>query len=102
MFKQMSKIIPLNKPNSSFELDDEVRIRIESLQEDLNEKRHKNKRIQNWDNLFSVSFILLLIFTILIISGLIPISSNFSSIVASTIIPSAIGLIRYIIKRNAT
>lgn len=98
----MSKIIHLNKAKSSFNLHDENRIRIESAQEDLDEKRRKNKRIEKWDNLFFISLILLLIFTILIISGLIPISSNFSSIVASTIIPSAIGLIRYIIKRNAT
>jgi len=98
----MGKIIPLNKPKSSFKVDDNERIRQESDQEDLNEKRRKNKRIEKWDNIFYVSFILLILFAFLIASGIVPISSNLLSILFSSTIPLIIGLIRFILKRNTS
>jgi hypothetical protein len=40
----MGKIIPLNKPKSSFKVDDNERIQIKSNQEDLKGKRLENSR----------------------------------------------------------
>lgn len=40
----MGKIIPLNKPKSSYKLDDKRRIQIETDQLDLDEKKRENSR----------------------------------------------------------
>ncbi|MFN8117693.1 MAG: hypothetical protein U0W65_16410 [Bacteroidia bacterium] len=96
----MGKIIELN--NNHYKSDNLRKIEEESSKEDLDEKKRKNKRLEKWDSLLYISAIFFLIYFIFVLLGIVSISSNLPSLIATWLIPLIISIFQIVSKRNTS
>lgn len=96
----MSKIIELHKNNTYPKSKALNRIQEEDAQEDLDEKKRKNKRIEKWDNLlFGTTYLVILLF-LLFALGIIKLPQNVSYFLGAGGLTSIIGAVFRFVKRQ--
>ena len=99
----MGKIIELNKNINLPESDVLQRIKEQDAQEELDEKKRKNKRIEKWDNLLFYTVILFILLFVLVICGIIQLPPNIDYFLGAGGLTSIItAIFRFVKKQNSS
>jgi hypothetical protein len=99
----MSKIIELYKNKTYRESKVLNKIIEANAQEDLNEKKRKNKRTEKWDNLLFGSVLIFILLFLLIALGIIQLPPNIDYFLGAGGLTSIIGAaFRFVRRQNSS